>query len=296
MIKLKNLWKIALATMAMSAMLVACDTTSDDKDNNEDEGGATAGFYISGLNGNDWAGDTDVATAHAMTKGEGEVYTFTFTAESTNPFPYGLKFTTENGWMEQYQAYNKEAPTTDFAILEAGKEVSVYYATKAELEAADEDGNKIADSATKFKVKSTSLFKVGNEYTITFDKVNMKTKIAGEFEAVSVQNITVTINIGDAKLTLTNVPTYNADDVATIDGSLFSWCEGSAQTLKATDCEVTADWSGAEKNTWVAEQQPTDVVTGADAWAKLTFSADGSEGWVPYSTTGEFTYSWADKK
>ena len=28
MIKLKNLWKIALATMAMSAMLVACDTTS----------------------------------------------------------------------------------------------------------------------------------------------------------------------------------------------------------------------------------------------------------------------------
>jgi hypothetical protein len=30
MIKLKNLWKIALATMTMSAMLVACDTTSDD--------------------------------------------------------------------------------------------------------------------------------------------------------------------------------------------------------------------------------------------------------------------------
>jgi hypothetical protein len=29
MIKLKNLWKIALATMTMSAMLVACDTTSD---------------------------------------------------------------------------------------------------------------------------------------------------------------------------------------------------------------------------------------------------------------------------
>ena len=30
MIKLKNLWKIALATMAMSAMLVACDTGSTD--------------------------------------------------------------------------------------------------------------------------------------------------------------------------------------------------------------------------------------------------------------------------
>ena len=32
MIKLKNLWKIALATMAMSAMLVACDTAKEDDD------------------------------------------------------------------------------------------------------------------------------------------------------------------------------------------------------------------------------------------------------------------------
>ena len=33
MIKLKNLWKIALATMAMSTMLVACDTAKEDDDN-----------------------------------------------------------------------------------------------------------------------------------------------------------------------------------------------------------------------------------------------------------------------
>lgn len=32
MIKLKNLWKIALATMAMSTMLVACDTAKEDDD------------------------------------------------------------------------------------------------------------------------------------------------------------------------------------------------------------------------------------------------------------------------
>ena len=32
MIKLKNLWKVALATMAMSAMLVACDSTSNTED------------------------------------------------------------------------------------------------------------------------------------------------------------------------------------------------------------------------------------------------------------------------
>jgi hypothetical protein len=38
MIKLKNLWKIALATMAMSAMLVACDTSSSGSDDNENKG------------------------------------------------------------------------------------------------------------------------------------------------------------------------------------------------------------------------------------------------------------------
>lgn len=38
MIKLKNLWKIALATMTMSAMLVACDTTSDDGKKDDSKG------------------------------------------------------------------------------------------------------------------------------------------------------------------------------------------------------------------------------------------------------------------
>ena len=294
MIKLKNLWKIALATMAMSAMLVACDTTSDNGNKDDDEGGAAAGFYLSGLNGSDWAGDTDVATAHEMTKGEGEVYTFTFTAESTNPFPYGFKITTENGWMEQYQAYNKDNPTVTFTILEADKEAAVYYSTKAELEAADEDGNKPADDATKFNVASDMLYKTGSEYTVTFDKTNMKIKISGEFEKVAISKITLTINVGEAKLILTDVPVYTEED-NTFDGSLFSWCGGTAQAIEATDCEITADWTGAEANTWVAEQQPADAVAGADAWAKLTCSA-GGEGWIPYSTTGEFTYSWANKK
>ena len=35
MIKLKNLWKVALATMAMTAMLVACDEGSSKKDDNK---------------------------------------------------------------------------------------------------------------------------------------------------------------------------------------------------------------------------------------------------------------------
>ena len=43
MIKLKNLWKIALATMAMSAMLVACDTKTKDDDNNGDSATSLGG-------------------------------------------------------------------------------------------------------------------------------------------------------------------------------------------------------------------------------------------------------------
>ena len=67
MIKLKNLWKIALATMAMSAMLVACDTGSSDSDsdsgnktennggNTGDNGGNTGG---NGGNTGDNGGNT----------------------------------------------------------------------------------------------------------------------------------------------------------------------------------------------------------------------------------------------
>ena len=148
-------------------------------------------IFLSGLNGVNWAGSESVGSADALTKGENDVWTFTFTAESITPFPYGFKFTTENGWLEQYQAYNKENPTTDFTILESDKEAGVYFATNDEIEAEDEDGNCISDSATKFSLGLNG-FIVGNEYTITFDKVNMKVKISGEFVLISVSSISIT--------------------------------------------------------------------------------------------------------
>ena len=43
MIKLKNLWKIALAAMTMSAMLVACDTTTDKGGNNGGDSASSLG-------------------------------------------------------------------------------------------------------------------------------------------------------------------------------------------------------------------------------------------------------------
>lgn len=290
MIKLKNLWKIALAAMTMSAMLVACDTTTG----GSTEEGAKPGFYLSGLNGSDWAGDTDPAGAHFMEKGEGEVYTFTFKAESTNPFPYGFKITTENGWMEQYQAYNEEAPTASFTILEADKAATVYYSTKAKLEAADEDGNKVADDATKFNVASNKLYTIGSDYTVTFDKAAMTIKISGEFTTVAIANVTVTIKVGEAKLILTDVPVYT-EEPNQIDGAFFSWCGGEVVDLEAADCEVEANWTDNADKAWLATECPADAVAGADAWTKLKVSA-GGEGWIPYSTTGEFTYSWTKKK
>ena len=60
-------------------------------------------------------------------------------------------------------------------------------------------------------------------------------------------------------------------------------------------CILTCRPLCAEENTWVEEQAPSSSVEGADAWAKLFFSADSSDGWIPYSTTGDFTYSWNDR-
>ena len=245
--------------------------------------------YISGLNGENWATGEDFGTADCMTPGENDIYTFTFIAESINPFPYGFNFVTENGLEESYQAYNEDNPTSDYTILQPDQEADVYFAVRPTLYG-------VADNATKFSLGS-SKFKVGNGYTITFDKANMTVKVSGEFDVLQMKDITVTIVINEnANLILTDVPTYNVDDTATIDGSLFSWCFGEAETLKSTDCTINANWTGAEENTWVEEEAPATTVEGADAWAKLFFSADSSQGWIPYSTTGDFTYSWNDKK
>ena len=311
MIKLKNLWKVVLALMVMSAMLVACDTGSSDSDSDsgnktENNGGNTggnggSGIYIAGFYSS-WATDTDAGDAVEMdTTSTENVYTISLTPEEDEDpsaiIPYGFKFTTAEGWMSQYQAFNFEAPTASFTLLESGKEFPVYASTKAQLEAPyDEDGNKPADDATKWSIPKTKVFAPGVKYTITLDLNKMTVKLDGELADVPTKTITLTINtLEGTKLVITDVPVYAEIIDNTIDGSFFSWCGGTAQAIEVEDCEVTADWTGAEKNTWVAEQAPADTVAGADAWAKLIVSA-GTEGWIPYSTTANFTYSWNDKK
>ena len=203
----------------------------------------SSSIFLSGLNGVNWATDTSIGDADAMTKGENDVWTFTFTAETTIPFPYGFKFSTENGWLEQYQAYDKNNPTTNLAMLQPGEEAEVYFATQAELEAPDEDGNRIPDNVTKFTVESFSLFIVDNEYTITFDKTNMKVKISGDFEELSYYdydleyisgNMTDSSMIGLTDNTYTFVADYyNYFTFYTADGGFYA---GGA-TITALDTE-----------------------------------------------------------
>ena len=142
------------------------------------------GMYISGLYGN-LASDTGPGDAYVMTENANDVWTFTFIAEDTQAFPYGFKFTTEKGWQEQYQAYNKNNPTTDITVLTANQEADVYFATMTELNTPDENGDYIQGNATKFNVGALSPFIVGNKYTITFDKANMTVKITGDFDKLS---------------------------------------------------------------------------------------------------------------
>ena len=200
------------------------------------------GIYLSGLNGL-WADAGASGSAFKMTKEDNEIYTYTFTAETTEPFPGGFKFTTEKGWLEQYQAYDKTNPTDDFAILQPGEEAGVYFATKAEVERTHEykDEIRISDNATKFTVESFSPFIIGNKYTITFDKANMKVKISGDFEELSYYdleyiygNMTDHSEIGLTDNTYTFVADYyNYFTFYTADGEF----RAGGATITALDTE-----------------------------------------------------------
>ena len=217
------------------------------------------GIYLSGFDGSFWADEGAPGSAFKMTKEDNEIYTYTFTAETANVFPSGFKFTTEKGWLEQYQAYDKTNPTDDFAILQPGEEVGVYFATKAEVERTHEykDEIRISDNATKFTVESFSPFIIGNKYTITFDKANMKVKITGEFVLISISSLNITSTpyktsyYAGEELDLSGLEieaVYSNGSTSYVDVSLdmvsgFDTSVAGTQTLTITygDCTATFD-------------------------------------------------------
>ena len=258
------------------------------------------GIYLSGLY-NLWATESTSGNAIEMTKEDNEIYTYTFTAGPTETFPYGFKFTTEKGWLEQYQAYDKNNPTDDFTILQPGEEAGVYFATKAEVECTNEYKGeiRISDNATKFNL-GLNQFIVGNEYTITFDKANMKVKITGEFTSISSLNITGTPSktsyyVGE-ELDLSGLAikvTYSDGSTSYVDVSfdMVSGFDSSVignQTLTVTysDCTVTFDIEIKEIKVVTIEATTSNVV---DTISEL------SSGYYLLKVSGEITSETIEK-
>lgn len=108
----------------------------------------------------------------------------------------------------------------------------------------------------------------------------------------------LTINIpaatspyGSATTSVTLTDASFADGLA-IDGSLFSWCGGSAVTLSGYGPAYTITaTSVAANDSWTAGQAPA-ALSGYNGWAKLKI--DGREAWIGFNTNQATTFSWAN--
>lgn len=254
MIKLKNLWKIALTTMAMSAMLVACDTDSGGSSTEE----VDSSIYVSGLF-NKWAADTGAGDAFKMTQ-NGNVYTYEFTTDATDDYttvnPYGFKFTTSNGWMEQYVNAKMGAENVSNKI-DFGPEYDVKKSTKADLEAKDADGNSlISDNSTKFYFKYDVV--ANQKYTLTLNLDTMKVKFDGQ-KGEELKNYTVN-DINSVKGSVTGL-TWPQIDLTSSNSFEFTYDSASMTEVRFIYTVKKADGSDAGKNYKVQGSECTALGT-----------------------------------
>ena len=296
MIKLKNLWKVVLALMVMSAMLVACDTGSSDSGNKTENNGGNTGdnggntgdngfakIYVAGLF-NFWATDTDAGNATEMKTTDGKVYTITYdavegdTAATVNP--YGFKFCTEKGWMEQYVNATAGAENVtnqfDFDV-----EYDVMYATKAQLEEKDEDGvGKYSDNSTKFFFMYDLV--ADETYTITLNIETKKFKISGK-KGAELKNYTAKdINSVKGSVTGATWPTIDL----TNDSFEFTYDAAKMTEIRFIYTVKKDDGSDAGKNFKVQGSECTALDTevavkddeGSDEYCRFDTSlfTDGS--------------------
>ena len=330
MIKLKNLWKVALATMAMSAMLVACDTTSTD----EKESDSMAKYK----------------TKPVLAKAES--------------FNYGFKFCTEEGWDCHYtsagavaaaeQAENVYAKLNGAPVNMAKDPINKVtgdtlndastkiYVDKAELESAKmytitydkKNGTvKLTDAAAGAKPTSTTAQKVDAEGNypagiyiagylgenwpevnnakdaLLMDVVDAANEVYSFTWVAPAKTITVTLKITmeDTKSTLylKDVPVKN-DGTTAINGSIGSWGGGTDIVIKNEDnsaitggiydaVPTVANASWAMEN--IAKQVPDGDLAkdfnmpGADDVLQLSID---TQKFVPYVKGKESIFSWAN--
>ena len=153
MIKLKNLWKIVSVIMAMSVMLIACDTES--KDNEEKENDPMARFK----------------TTPVLGKSES--------------FTGGFKFTTEEGWDCQYTSANAAPSPVDKVYVRLNGEP----AAMATIAKNKYVGDQFNDESTKIFVDKDEL-EPEKLYTLTYDLKNGTVKLteaADEAKATSTE-------------------------------------------------------------------------------------------------------------
>ena len=313
MIKLKNLWKVALATMAMSAMLVACDTGSTDTEKKEDDPLAK------------------YKTNPEMAKADS--------------FVYGFKFTTEEGWAHQFISAGKTTEKTfDKAYAKLGGE-AVGIIDKETLFGTD-DYDSLNDDSTKIYVDAGELVPA-KLYTLTYDKKNGTVKLTdaaanakatstkaqevdadGNFPAgmyisgylggnwagndnadkailmdvvgdptneiyaftwaAPAATVTVTLKITmtedttddtiESTLYLRDVP-VKTDGTSAIDGSIYSWNGGSAVTIKNEDgSTITGGIYDAPASASNGEWPLDEYINGnADVDIVKDFEMDGIE-------------------
>ena len=331
MIKLKNLWKVALATMAMSAMLVACDTTSTD----EKESDSMAKYK----------------TKPVLAKAES--------------FNHGFKFCTEEGWDCHYTSAGAVAAGEQAENVYAKLNGAPVNMAKDPINKAT--GDTLNDASTKIYVDKAEL-ESAKKYTITYDKKNGTVKLAdaaadaevtstdpqekdanGNYPAgiyiagylggnwpeadnaasallmdvvdktnevyaftwvAPATTITVTLKITmeDTKSTLylKDVPVKN-DGTSSIDGSIYSWNGGSPVTIKNEDnspitggiydAAMTAETNASFALENIAKQVPDGDLAkdfnmpGADDVLQLSIDA---EKFVPYVKGKEVIFSWAN--
>ena len=241
MIKLKNLWKIALTTMAMSAMLVACDTGSTEGTEEVD-----SSVYVAGLF-NKWAKDTAAGDALKMTQ-NGNVYTYEFTAtetdNNTSVNPYGFKFTTSSGWMEQY-LNEKVGPENVTNQIDFGVEYGVKKSSKAELEAKDADGDSLySDNSSKFFFMYDLV--AGEKYTLTLNLDTMKVKFDGK-KGAELKNYTVK-DINSVKGSVTGATSPTKDLDPTTDSFEFTYDSTAMSEVRFIYTVKKEDGTDAGKN------------------------------------------------
>ena len=140
MVKLKNLWKIVLVIMAVSAMLIACTTDSNDTEVKEDD-----------------------PMAEYKTK------PVTARAES---FSNGFKFTTEEGWDCQYtSAKASPSPIAKTYVRLNGEPAAMATIAKNKFV-----GDQFDDESTKIFVDKNEL-EPERLYTLTYDLKNGTVKL-----------------------------------------------------------------------------------------------------------------------